>query len=93
MLGGEGLFRLANPSPPGQPMGKLLKLPVFAQYILILINSVEARWFQAALPDVPLAINVYASLTQADLPATSPGTGDWHVGGRRDGAQQRLQAR
>jgi len=59
---------VANPFSPGQPMGKLLKLPLFAQCVLVLINAVEAAWYQAELPGIPLAINVYASLMGADAP-------------------------
>ena len=59
---------VANPFSPGQPMGKLLKLPLFAQCMLVLINAVEATWFQSALPDCPLAINLYASLMEPDAP-------------------------
>lgn len=59
---------VANPFSPGQPMGKLLKLPKFAQCILVLINSTEAAWYQAELPHLPLAINVYASLMDMNAP-------------------------
>lgn len=53
---------LADPFSPGQPMGKLLKLPLFAQFIMVLTNAVEAVWYQQEIPDCPMAINLYASL-------------------------------
>jgi len=53
---------LAYPFSPGQPMGKLLKLPLFAQLVMVLTNAVEALWYQQELPHCPMAINVYASL-------------------------------
>jgi hypothetical protein len=76
--GGELLLRcvtetpdgsmIANPFSPGMPMGKLLKLPLFAQLVLVLTNAVEAVWYQEALPLCPMGINVYASLLVADAP-------------------------
>jgi len=60
--------RLANPFSPGAPMGKLLKLPLFAQFVMVLTNAVEAKWYQEALPQCPMAINLYASLLVADAP-------------------------
>jgi len=59
---------LANPFSPGMPMGKLLKLPLLAQLVMVLTNAVEAVWYQEAIPSCPMSINVYASLLQADAP-------------------------
>lgn len=59
---------LANPFSPGMPMGKLLKLPPFAQFVMVLTNAVEATWYQAAVPTCPMAINLYASLLVAEAP-------------------------
>jgi len=59
---------VANPCSPGQPMGKLLKLPLFAQFIMVLTNAVEAKWYQQEIPDCPMAINLYASLLVDDAP-------------------------
>lgn len=63
----EGVF-IANPFSPGMPMGKLLKLPLFAQFVMVLTNAVEALFYQAAIPDCPMAINLYASLLVPDAP-------------------------
>jgi len=49
-------------------MGKLLKLPLFAQLIMVLTNAVEAGWYQQEVPNCPMAINLYASLLVADSP-------------------------
>lgn len=53
-------------------MGKLLKLPLLAQLVMVLTNSVEAVWYQEAMDkkaiDCPMAINVYASLLVAEAP-------------------------
>jgi len=49
-------------------MGKLLKLPLIAQLVLVLTNAVEAVWYQEAIPGCPMGINVYASLLVADAP-------------------------
>merc|ERR1740117_1485711 len=59
---------LANPFSPGMPMGKLLKLPIFAQLVMVLTNAVEAAWYQEVIPTCPMAINLYASLLVADAP-------------------------
>jgi hypothetical protein len=58
----------ANPFSPGMPMGKLLKLPLFAQFVMVLTNAVEAIWYEEAIPNCPMAINVYASLLVAGAP-------------------------
>lgn len=62
---------VANPFSPGQPMGKLLKLPMFAQCLLVLMNAVEAAWFESELPACPMAINLYASLMEPGSPVLS----------------------
>jgi hypothetical protein len=49
-------------------MGKLLKLPLFAQFVMVLTNAVEAVWYQEELPSCPMAINLYASLLIAEAP-------------------------
>ena len=49
-------------------MGKLLKLPLFAQLVMVLTNAVEAEWYQEAIPTCPMGINVYASLLVAEAP-------------------------
>lgn len=59
---------VASPFSPGMPMSKLLKLPLFAQYVMVLTNAVEAVWYQEAIPTCPMAINLYASLLVADAP-------------------------
>lgn len=59
---------LANPFSPGMPMGKLLKLPLFAQLIMVLTNAVEAVWYEEAIPNCPMGINVYASLLVDQAP-------------------------
>jgi len=59
---------IANPFSPGMPMGKLLKLPLLAQLVLVLTNAVEAVWYQETLPGCPMGINVYASLLVAEAP-------------------------
>jgi len=59
---------IANPFSPGIPMGKLLKLPLLAQLVLVLTNAVEAVWYQETLPCCPMGINVYASLLVAEAP-------------------------
>jgi len=59
---------IANPFSPGQAMGKLLKLPLFAQLIMVLTNAVEAVWYQQEIPDCPMAINLYASLLVDNAP-------------------------
>jgi len=59
---------LASPFSPGMPMGKLLKLPLFAQFVMVLTNAVEAMWYQEAVPTCPMGINVYASLLIAEAP-------------------------
>jgi len=59
---------LANPFSPGMPMGKLLKLPLFAQFIMVLTNAVEAVWYQEAVPTCPMGINLYASLLVPGAP-------------------------
>jgi hypothetical protein len=59
---------LANPFSPGMPMGKLIKLPLFAQFVMVLINTVEAIWYEDATSNCPMAINVYASLLVAGAP-------------------------
>merc|ERR1712127_363567 len=53
---------VANPMSPGLPMSFLLKLPIYAQLVMVLTNVVEATWYQEGLPDCPIAINLYASL-------------------------------
>merc|ERR1712224_1078742 len=45
-----------------------MKLPVFAQFVLVLINAVEAMWYQEALPEINLSINVYVSLLVPGAP-------------------------
>jgi len=64
---GEGLF-VASPFSPGMPMGKLLKLPLFAQFVMVLTNAVEAVYYQEAIPACPMAINLYASLLVENAP-------------------------
>lgn len=64
---GDGGF-LANPFSPGMPMGKLLKLPLFAQFVMVLTNAVEAVWYNEAVPTCPMAINLYASLLVDNAP-------------------------
>jgi len=59
---------IANPFSPGIPMGKLLKLPLLAQLVLVLTNAVEAVWYQETMPMCPMGINVYASLLVAEAP-------------------------
>jgi len=59
---------IANPFSPGMPMGKLLKLPLLAQLVLVLTNAVEAVWYQETMPMCPMGINVYASLLVAEAP-------------------------
>merc|ERR1712127_491557 len=59
---------LANPFSPGMPMGKLLKLPLLAQFVMVLTNAVEAVWYQESIPNCPMGINVYASLLVAEAP-------------------------
>ena len=59
---------LANPFSPGMPMSKLLKLPLCAQFVMVLTNAVEAEWYQEAIPTCPMGINVYASLLMAEAP-------------------------
>jgi hypothetical protein len=59
---------IANPFSPGMPMGKLLRLPLLAQLVLVLTNAVEAVWYQEALPACPMGINIYASLLVAEAP-------------------------
>jgi len=59
---------IANPFSPGMPMGKLLKLPLLAQLVLVLTNAVEAVWYQETIPTCPMGINVYASLLVAEAP-------------------------
>jgi len=44
------------------PMSFLLKLPMYAQLVMVLTNVVEATWYQEDIPDCPIAINLYASL-------------------------------
>jgi len=58
---GDGSL-IANPFSPGAPMGRLLQLPLFAQLMMVLTNSVEAVCLQEDMPECPVAINVYASL-------------------------------
>jgi hypothetical protein len=70
---------VANPFSPGQPMGKLLKLPLFAQLVLVLTNAVEATLYQEELPDCPMAINVYASLLVEGAPVRQMVEGVQHV--------------
>merc|ERR1712100_784351 len=59
---------IANPFSPGMPMGKLLKLPLFAQFVMVLTNAVEAVWYEEAIPTWAMGINVYASLLVAEAP-------------------------
>lgn len=66
---------VANPFSPGMPMGRLAKLPLFAQFVLVLNNAVEATWYREAFDRAarpcrpcPLAINVYASLLVDEAP-------------------------
>jgi len=66
----EGGGLLANPFSPGMPMSKLLKLPVFAQFVMVLTNAVECEWYQEAVPSCPMSINVYASLLVPDSPVS-----------------------
>jgi len=60
-------------------MGKLCKLPLFAQFILVLINAVEAVWYQSEIPDCPIAINLYASLLVDKAPLQQMVEGVRHV--------------
>jgi len=53
---------VASPFSPGLPMSFLLKLPMYAQLVMVLTNAVEATWYQEDIPDCPMAINLYASL-------------------------------
>jgi len=75
---GEGGI-IANPFSPGMPMGKLLKLPLLAQLVLVLTNAVEAVWYQESLPTCPMGINVYASLLVAESPVLQMIDGVSHV--------------
>jgi hypothetical protein len=59
---------IGSPFSAGAPMGKLLKLPLFAQFVMVLINAVEAVWYQEEIPTCPMAINLYASLLVAEAP-------------------------
>lgn len=60
-------------------MGKLLKLPVFAQLVLVLTNAVEATLYQQEMPHCPMAINVYASLLVEGAPVRQMVEGVRHV--------------
>jgi len=53
---------IAVPFSPGAAMGRLLQLPLFAQLVLVLTNTVEATWYQHDIPTCPMSINLYASL-------------------------------
>lgn len=64
----DGSVVVANPFSPGAPMGKLLKLPLLAQLHLVLINAVEAEFYQKEMPAIPMAINLYASILEVDSP-------------------------
>lgn len=66
----EGGGLLANPFSPGMPMGKLLKLPLFAQFVMVLTNAVECMWYQETVPTCPMAINLYASLLVQGAPVS-----------------------
>jgi len=59
---------IANCFSPGRPMGSLLKLPFFAQLVMVLTNVVEAIWYQQDNPDCPMSINAYASLLVEGAP-------------------------
>merc|ERR1712224_967076 len=59
---------LANAFSPGMPMGKLHKLPLLAQLVMVLTNAVEAVWYEEAVPTCPMGINVYASLLVDEAP-------------------------
>lgn len=59
---------VANPFSPGIHMSYLQKLPLFAQLVMVLINTVEAEWYQQSIPGCPMAINLYASLLTDDAP-------------------------
>ena len=49
-------------------MGKLLKLPLLAQCLLVLINAMEGEWYQNEMPAIPMSINLYASILEMDSP-------------------------
>jgi len=53
---------LADPFSPGKAMGSLHRLPLLAQFVMVLTNAVEATWYQQAIPECDMAINLYASL-------------------------------
>merc|ERR1712070_1034927 len=53
---------IANAFSAGKPMGLLQKLPVYAQFVMVLTNAVEAVWYEQAIPNCKLSLNVYASL-------------------------------
>jgi len=49
-------------------MGMLQKLPLYAQFVMVLTNAVEAVWYEQAIPNCKLSLNVYASLLAAGAP-------------------------
>jgi len=53
---------IASPFSPGMPMSFLLKLPLYAQLVMVLTNVVEATWYEEDIPNCPVSINLYASL-------------------------------
>jgi len=63
----DGSF-VANAFSPGKPMGLLQKLPVYAQFVMVLTNVIEAIWFEQAIPDCKLSLNVYAALLVDSAP-------------------------
>jgi hypothetical protein len=59
---------IANPMSPGRAMGILQKLPLYAQFVMVLTNAVEAIWYEQAIPNCKLSLNVYASLLADGAP-------------------------
>jgi len=59
---------IGNPYSAGKSMSYLLKLPLFAQLVMVLTNVVEAIWYEQDNPDCPMSINVYASLLVGGAP-------------------------
>jgi len=86
---------VANPMSPGLPMSFLLKLPKYAQLIMVLTNAVEATWYQEGLPNCPIAINLYASLLVDGAPILDMvhGVGVVEVMELNKGAQRGLEVK
>merc|ERR1719329_1609983 len=53
---------IANPMSPGRAMALLQKLPLYAQFVMVLTNAIEAVWYEQALPNCKMSLNFYASL-------------------------------